>query len=126
MAVPVQTGHESRSPGRRREASWLVGKSQPEACDTLFSTWRADGQLNEDRRWQRAKLAAEARNYGLASYLIKGLPNLGKRGQLMLDAAQKPQMMSQTARFAPADRYMADAPPASACVAWHARIRKRP
>ena len=91
------------------EKLWLVGKSQPEACDTLFSTWRADGQLNEDRRWQRAKLAAEARNYGLASYLIKGLPNLGKQGQLMLDAAQKPQMMSQTARFAPADRYMADA-----------------
>lgn len=91
------------------EKLWLVGKSQPEACDTLFSTWRADGQLNEDRRWQRAKLAAEARNYGLASYLIKGLPNLGKQGQLMLDTAQKPQMMSQTARFAPADRYMADA-----------------
>ena len=26
------------------EKLWLVGKSQPEACDTLFSTWRADGQ----------------------------------------------------------------------------------
>ncbi|MEO4046361.1 transglycosylase SLT domain-containing protein [Pseudomonas sp. CAU 1711] len=91
------------------EKLWLVGKSQPEACDTLFGTWRADGQLTEERRWQRAKLAAEARNYGLASYLVKGLPSLGKQGQLMIEAAQKPQIMSQTARFAPADRHMADA-----------------
>lgn len=91
------------------EKLWLVGKSQPDACDTLFSTWRADGQLSEEKRWKRAKLAAEARNYGLASYLIKGLPSLGSQGQLMLEAAQKPQIMSQTARFAPADRHMADA-----------------
>ena len=91
------------------EKLWLVGKSQPDACDTLFSTWRADGQLSEEKRWKRAKLAAEARNYGLASYLIKGLPSLGSQGQLMLEAAQKPQIMSQAARFAPADRHMADA-----------------
>ena len=91
------------------EKLWLVGKSQPEACDVLFSTWRADGQLNEERRWQRAKLAAEARNYGLASYLVKGLVTLGSQGQLMLEVAQKPQLMSQTERFARADRHTADA-----------------
>src|SRR5690606_10090928 len=72
-------------------------------------TWRADGQLTEERRWQRVKLAAEARNYGLASYLVKGLPSLDKQGQMLLEAAQKPQVMSQTARFVPADRHMADA-----------------
>ncbi len=91
------------------EKLWLVGKSQPEACDTLFSTWRADGQLTEERRWKRAKLAAEARNYGLASYLVKGLLTLDRQGQMLLDAAQKPQIMSQPGLFTPADRHMADA-----------------
>lgn len=98
-----------KQPNRRSEAQaaaeklWLVGKSQPEACDALFSTWRADGQLTEERRWQRARLAAEARNYGLASYLVKGLTNLAPQGRLMLDVAQKPQLMSQTERFTATD-----------------------
>ena len=90
------------------EKLWLVGKSQPEACDTLFSLWRAEGQLTEERRWKRAKLAAEARNYGLASYLVKGLPSLDTQGKLLLEVAQKPELLSQTARFTPADQAMAD------------------
>lgn len=91
------------------EKLWLVGKSQPAACDVLFDIWRADGQLTEERRWKRAKLAAEARNYGLASYLIKGLPRLDKQGKLLVEVAQKPLLLTQTARFTPADRAMADA-----------------
>ncbi len=91
------------------EKLWLVGKSQPEACASLFTTWSRDGQLTEERRWQRAKLAAEKGNYGLTSYLVKDLPNLSTQGQMLLEAAQKPQIMNQTARFTPADRHMADA-----------------
>ena len=90
------------------EKLWLVGKSQPEACDVLFNIWRADGQLTEERRWKRAKLAAEARNYGLASYLIKGLPSLDRQGKLLVEVAQKPLLLTQSARFTPADRAMAD------------------
>ncbi|SDG78794.1 soluble lytic murein transglycosylase [Pseudomonas benzenivorans] len=90
------------------EKLWLVGKSQPEACDRLFERWASTGQLSEAKRWQRAKLAAEARNYGLASYLIKGLPTLSNHGKLLVEVAQKPQILSQTARFAPADQAMAD------------------
>jgi soluble lytic murein transglycosylase len=90
------------------EKLWLVGKSQPEACDTLFSNWRSSGGLTEELRWQRAKLAAEARNYGLASYLVKGLVTYDKQGELLLEVAQKPQILSQTGRFTPADKHMAD------------------
>ena len=104
-----QLGHGLSAEGNATaEKLWLVGKSQPEACDRLFERWAAAGQLTEARRWQRAKLAAEARNYGLASYLIKGLPTLGKQGKLLVEVAQKPQILSQTARFAPADQAMAD------------------
>ncbi|MGA4634128.1 transglycosylase SLT domain-containing protein [Pseudomonas solani] len=90
------------------EKLWLVGKSQPEACDVLFDLWRAEGQMTEQMRWRRAKLAAEARNYGLASFLVKGLPTLQTQGKLLLDVAQNPPMLSQTARFAPADKAMGD------------------
>ncbi len=90
------------------EKLWLVGKSQPQACDALFQRWAADGQLTDKKRWKRAKLAAEARNYGLASHLLKSLPNLAKQGALLVEVAQKPQLLSQTARFAPADWAMAD------------------
>jgi soluble lytic murein transglycosylase len=90
------------------EKLWLVGKSQPNACDRLFELWAAKGKLTEEMRWKRAKLATEARNYGLASYLIKGLPTLGNHGKLLLEVAQKPQILSQTARFSANDQAMAD------------------
>lgn len=90
------------------EKLWLVGKSQPEACDRLFDRWAAEGQLTEQRRWQRAKLAAEARNYSLATLLSKNLPTLSNHGKLLVDVAQKPQMLTQTARFTPADDAMGD------------------
>ncbi|PAU62540.1 transglycosylase SLT domain-containing protein [Pseudomonas indica] len=104
-----QLGHGMRAEGfATAEKLWLVGKSQPEACDRLFDRWAAEGQLTEEKRWKRAKLAAEARNYGLASFLVKKLPTLSKQGQLLVDVAQKPELLGQTARFAPADRAMAD------------------
>ncbi|HSC83893.1 MAG TPA: transglycosylase SLT domain-containing protein [Pseudomonas sp.] len=90
------------------EKLWLVGKSQPQACDVLFDLWSANGQLTEAQRWKRAKLAAEARNYGLASHLIKSLPTLDKQGKLLVDVAQNPTLLNQPARFTPADRAMAD------------------
>lgn len=90
------------------ERLWLVGKSQPDACEGLFGLWSADGQLTEEKRWQRAKLAAEARNYGLATQLAKGMPTLANQGKLLVDVAQKPQMLNQPGLFTPADRAMAD------------------
>ena len=90
------------------EKLWLVGKSQPQACDVLFERWAASGQLSESLRWQRAKLAAEARNYGLASHLVKNLPSRARQGALLVEVAQNPALLSQTARFSPADPAMAD------------------
>ena len=91
------------------EKLWLVGKAQPAACDALFSQWAADGQLTEQKRWQRVKLAAEARNYALATQLANGLNTLGPQARLMIDVAQKPDMLSQPSRFAPASEAMSDA-----------------
>ncbi|MCM2320153.1 MAG: lytic murein transglycosylase, partial [Pseudomonas sp.] len=88
---------------------WLTGKSQPNTCDRLFDLWRARGGLTEDMRWQRLKLAAQERNYGLASYLQKTLGSLAGQGQLLIEMAQKPELLLQRQRFAATDRHTADA-----------------
>lgn len=90
------------------EKLWLVGKSQPDACDALFSQWQRSGGLTPALRWQRAKLAAEAGQYGLANSLLRNQPTLAQPGKLLLEVAQKPQMLRHTGSFVPADRQMAD------------------
>ena len=104
-----QLGHNLRAEGyATAEKLWLTGKSQPSACDALFGSWAADGQLTEQKRWQRLKLAAEVRNYGLASSLVSGLTTLATQGRLMIEVAQKPELLSQPSRFIPADEAMSD------------------
>ncbi len=48
---------------------WLVGRSQPDACDPLFEAWRAAGQLTPALTWARAELAIRRGQVGLARYL---------------------------------------------------------
>ena len=90
------------------EKLWLVGKSQPNACDALFNQWESRGELTPALRWQRAKLAAEAGQYGLASAVVRNQPSLAQPGKLLVDVAQKPQLLRNTASFVPANRQMAD------------------
>ncbi|WP_417775617.1 transglycosylase SLT domain-containing protein [Stutzerimonas xanthomarina] len=90
------------------EKLWLVGKSQHNACDALFERWEEAGQLTEKLRWKRTKLAVESGNYGLAKFLVKSLPTLKAQGELLLDVAQKPQLLSQPERFSPATETMGD------------------
>ncbi|MCQ4319133.1 transglycosylase SLT domain-containing protein [Stutzerimonas stutzeri] len=90
------------------EKLWLVGKSQHKACDALFERWEDAGQLTEALRWERAKLAVETGNHGLAKFLVKSLPTLKAQGELLLDVAQKPQLLSQPERFSPATETMGD------------------
>jgi hypothetical protein len=87
--------------------------------------WAAEGQLTEQKRWERAKLAAQARNYPLANSLANGLTTLAPRGRLLIDVAQKPELLNQPSRFTPADE-PCPTWSASACAAWPARIRTRP
>ncbi|WP_407316215.1 transglycosylase SLT domain-containing protein [Pseudomonas sp. nanlin1] len=104
-----QIGHGQRAEGfAAAEKLWLTGKTQPAACDTLFAMWAAEGQLTEQKRWQRAKLAAQARNYPLANNLVKTLTTLSSQGQLLLDVAQKPELLAQPGRFVPVDEAMSD------------------
>ncbi|MBG6495466.1 transglycosylase SLT domain-containing protein [Pseudomonas aeruginosa] len=104
-----QLGHGQKAEGyATSERLWLIGKSQPAACDTLFGLWQGEGQLTEEKVWKRLKLAAEARNYSLASHLAQRLPTLGNQGALMVSVAQNPAQLSQTGRFSQRDHATAD------------------
>ena len=48
---------------------WLVGASQPEQCDPLFSWLQKRNYLTDDLIWQRIGLAMEKGNVALAKYL---------------------------------------------------------
>jgi len=53
---------------------WLVGKSQPNACDPVFNYLYTNNIISPDLRLQRSILAIKNGNSGLAGYLAKDLP----------------------------------------------------
>jgi soluble lytic murein transglycosylase len=52
---------------------WLVGHSQPDACDPAFDQLYADGIINSSLIWQRIRLAFARQKSSLAGYLAKRL-----------------------------------------------------
>ncbi|MEM7219110.1 MAG: transglycosylase SLT domain-containing protein [Pseudomonadota bacterium] len=50
---------------------WLVGKSQPKACDSLFRTWIDAGLLTDELVWQRLTLALARNEVSLGRYLSR-------------------------------------------------------
>jgi len=80
---------------------WLVGKSQPKACDPLFSAWRKAGQQTPDIVWQRIRLAAEGGDASLIPFLKTQLP-AGQQymADMYLKARRNPAVIS-SAKFFP-------------------------
>lgn len=52
---------------------WLVGRSQPSACDPVFDLLSASALMTPERIWQRIRLAMDKRKLGLAGFLAKKL-----------------------------------------------------
>jgi soluble lytic murein transglycosylase len=55
------------------QALWTVGKSQPDACDPLFSWLRKQGGITEALAWERIRLAMDGGNPRLTLYLARFL-----------------------------------------------------
>lgn len=90
---------------------WLVGKSQPKACDVLFKRWKAKGHLNDALIMRRIELAATKGNHTLIPYLKTLLP---KHQQYLADlwrnVRQNPKYMAYLKRFPnrdPQEKYIA-------------------
>ncbi|MDZ7791781.1 MAG: transglycosylase SLT domain-containing protein [Xanthomonadales bacterium] len=52
---------------------WLVGRSQPDACNEVFGWWRRQGNPDANTAWRRFQLAVNAGELGLARYLRRYL-----------------------------------------------------
>lgn len=78
---------------------WEVGKSQPEACDPLFTQWRNAGYLTQERVWNRFNNAMQAGNVRFAQYLSRQLSTYKPQADLYLQVHANPKLVMQRHRF---------------------------
>lgn len=82
------------------EQLWVVGRSQPKACDQIFSAWQSAGQLTTEFVWQRFQLAIRAHKTRLARYLVRFLPeNEQIWAKLWLRTRATPSIIMKDRRF---------------------------
>ncbi|MDX2313778.1 MAG: transglycosylase SLT domain-containing protein [Gammaproteobacteria bacterium] len=79
---------------------WLVGRSQPPACDPVFKAWRSGGNLTRELVWQRFETAIRNGRASLASYLIRYLDAEEQPlAQQWLRVRENPGRVMQVARM---------------------------
>jgi soluble lytic murein transglycosylase len=70
---------------------WLVGRSQDNDCDPVFSYLEEQGFLTHDLHWKRIRLAMASGNPSLAGYLARQLPEADQGWvSLWREARQRP------------------------------------
>jgi len=57
---------------------WLNAKSQPKSCDPVFKAWENAGNLTDELRWQRIRLAMSKGQISLAKYIAKPMSKKDK------------------------------------------------
>ncbi|HSP58533.1 MAG TPA: transglycosylase SLT domain-containing protein [Halomonas sp.] len=82
-------GREPQAAAEGGRELWRVGRSQPEACDTLFQTLRGSGEIGESDVWARKMLAWQAGETGLVRYLDRMLGSRWQDGRDALERLQK-------------------------------------
>ncbi len=53
---------------------WIVPRSQPTACNTLFNAWQKSSGFSSAQAWQRSQLAMAEKQATLVTYLKRYLP----------------------------------------------------
>lgn len=74
VAARLQRGESGAEVLAAARKLWLVGKSQPTACDPVFD-YLYEQVMDDDLLWQRLRLAMRKGNVNLASFLAKKLQN---------------------------------------------------
>lgn len=74
----IQTGQQEKAFEKIPEL-WLVGSSQPENCDSVFSAFKKAGKITPQLLWDRIALAMQKGRTSLATYLAR---SLSKKDQL--------------------------------------------
>ena len=82
------------------ESLWVVGDSQPKACDKIFKQWQAAGLRTPQMVWQRLVLAADGGNHTLIPYLKNLLPEPQKYlADLWIKVRRSPSQVSRLSNF---------------------------
>ncbi|MEO1575441.1 MAG: hypothetical protein AAFU65_10840, partial [Pseudomonadota bacterium] len=83
--------HNANTADHRRQALdlWLVGKSQPKACDPLFFRLDKDGLLTSRRYAERLHLALARGELKFASYLARKAPEAERVWRLALSSCEE-------------------------------------
>lgn len=78
---------------------WLVGQSQPDACDPVFRQWRQADLMTEALVWQRLHLAVQNNELSLARYLSSLLKEHKAVADLYFQVHNNPRLITQQDRF---------------------------
>jgi len=79
---------------------WVVGKSQPKACDGLFERWQKAGLRTNQHVWQRLAKAADGGKHTLIPYLTSLLPKSEQYlGRLWHKVRRDPAYITKLTRF---------------------------
>lgn len=80
---------------------WSTPKSQPKACDPLFSVWRGTERFSQDIIWQRFRGAMEANERVLARYLQRYLTGSRRStAKAFYELRSQPQRVTWRGAFA--------------------------
>jgi soluble lytic murein transglycosylase len=94
-----QTGNRQAGMDKAKQY-WISGKTQPAACDGLFSIFSASQEFGADTIWQRFQAAVLQDNIRLATQMQALLPNnLHKDADLWLDLHQQPALVKDSAEW---------------------------
>lgn len=104
VTAQIQTGGaDAPAVAARATELWLVGRSQPDACDPVFAWLEASGQLTPALIHQRMALALEARQYSLAGWLARRLDDADRDFVQRWRAMQQSPARALAAGALPAD-----------------------
>jgi soluble lytic murein transglycosylase len=82
------------------ENLWVVGKSQPNDCDVLFTQWQKAGKRTSELVWKRLSLAADGGNHTLIPYLKTLLPQKQQYlADIWLKVRRSPSQVSRLSNF---------------------------
>jgi len=87
LQAEIDAGHSDRITSRGVDL-WLTGKSQAKECDPVFDVLRRNGHLTAAHYLERYELAVKAKQFSLARYLSRQLPERYQRDARQWLAAQ--------------------------------------
>ncbi len=78
---------------------WNVGKSQPDACDPLFTIWKKAGHKTEDIVWSRFDKLMRAGKTSFAQYVSNSLTSKKSAAAMYLKVHRNPKLITQRHHF---------------------------